>query len=130
MAITVNLITDGGTTSQTVASGASIQVSPSTRVQIVVDGVVIDPNTVTDDETGEDIEGADGAVVTEANGSGGTGDAVTDNVDYDPWAVRTLDVSAPVQLTSNSLYERGQSIAYDGVNYWLFYGRSTSVTVV
>ncbi len=47
MAITVNLVANGGTTSQTVASGASVQVTPSTRVQIVVDGVVIDPATVT-----------------------------------------------------------------------------------
>jgi len=39
-----------------------------------------------------------------------------------------LEVSQPVQVTSDSHYERGQSIIYDGSNYWLFYGRSVSVT--
>jgi len=40
----------------------------------------------------------------------------------------TLDVSQPIQVTDNEYYERGQSIIYDGSNYWLFYGRSASVT--
>jgi len=40
----------------------------------------------------------------------------------------SIQVSQPVQVTSNSYYERGQSIFYDGANYWLFYGRSASVT--
>ena len=35
-----------------------------------------------------------------------------------------IEVSQPVQVTSDSHYERGQSIVYDGTNYWLFYGRS------
>ena len=43
------------------------------------------------------------------------------------WAA-TLEVSQPVQVTSDSYYERGQSIVYDGANYWLFYGRSASCT--
>ena len=41
------------------------------------------------------------------------------------WAA-TLEVSQPVQVTSDSYYERGQAIVYDGTNYWLFYGRSAS----
>jgi hypothetical protein len=40
----------------------------------------------------------------------------------------TLEVSQPVQLTGDSHYERGQSVAYDGSDYWLFYGRSDTVT--
>jgi hypothetical protein len=40
----------------------------------------------------------------------------------------TIEVSQPVQLTGEAHYERGQSIVYDGVNYWLFYGRSASCT--
>ena len=40
----------------------------------------------------------------------------------------TIDVSLPVQVTDNPYYERGQSIVYDGSNYWLFYGRSDTVT--
>jgi len=40
----------------------------------------------------------------------------------------TIDVSQPVQVSSDTHYERGQSIIYDGSNYWLFYGRSDSVT--
>ncbi len=40
----------------------------------------------------------------------------------------TIDVSQPIQLTNNEHYERGQSIIYDGSNYWLFYGRSATVT--
>lgn len=43
------------------------------------------------------------------------------------WAAN-LEVSQPKQVTNNSNYERGQSIIYDGANYWLFYGRSASVT--
>jgi len=39
-----------------------------------------------------------------------------------------IEVSQPVQVTSNAYYERGQSITYDGTSYWLFYGRSASVT--
>lgn len=39
-----------------------------------------------------------------------------------------LQVSQPVQVTADSYYERGQSIVYDGANYWLVYGRSASVT--
>lgn len=37
----------------------------------------------------------------------------------------TIEVSQPVQVTSNSYYERGQSICHDGSDYWLFYGKST-----
>jgi len=40
----------------------------------------------------------------------------------------TIEVSEPIQATSDTYYERGQSIVYDGSDYWLFYGRSTSVT--
>jgi len=40
----------------------------------------------------------------------------------------TIDVSQPEQVTSNTYYERGQSIIYDGTDYWLFYGRSDTVT--
>jgi hypothetical protein len=40
----------------------------------------------------------------------------------------TIEVSQPVQVTSDTHYERGQSICYDGDDYWLFYGRSVSVT--
>ena len=40
----------------------------------------------------------------------------------------TLNVSPPSQVTDNAYYERGQSLTYDGSNYWLFYGRSASVT--
>ena len=40
----------------------------------------------------------------------------------------TYQVSQPVQVTTNAFYERGQSIIYDGTNYWLFYGRSTEDT--
>ncbi|UCB42583.1 MAG: right-handed parallel beta-helix repeat-containing protein [Dehalococcoidales bacterium] len=40
----------------------------------------------------------------------------------------TLEVSQPVQVTSDSYYERGQAIRYDGADYWLFYGRSATVT--
>ncbi|MFQ5463097.1 MAG: HYR domain-containing protein [Phycisphaerae bacterium] len=38
------------------------------------------------------------------------------------------DVSLPVQVTSSGFYERGQSIVFDGAKYWLFYGRSATVT--
>ncbi len=44
-------------------------------------------------------------------------------------ASATIEVSLPVQVTDDGYYERGQSIVYDGTNYWLFYGRSASVTV-
>ncbi len=40
----------------------------------------------------------------------------------------TIEVSQPTQLTVNNYYERGQSIVYDGTDYWLFYGRSATVT--
>jgi hypothetical protein len=40
----------------------------------------------------------------------------------------TLEVTQPVKLTSNAYYERGQSMVYDGADYWLFYGRSATVT--
>ncbi|MBU0757152.1 MAG: right-handed parallel beta-helix repeat-containing protein [Nanoarchaeota archaeon] len=40
----------------------------------------------------------------------------------------TIEVSQPLQVTSNTYYERGQAITYDGTNYWLFYGRSTDET--
>jgi len=43
------------------------------------------------------------------------------------WAA-TAEVSQPVQVTTNSYYERGQSIVYDGADYWLVYGRSASET--
>lgn len=39
-----------------------------------------------------------------------------------------IDVSQPVQVTSDTYYERGQAIVFDGTSYWLFYGRSASVT--
>jgi hypothetical protein len=39
-----------------------------------------------------------------------------------------LEVTQPVQVTDNSYYERGQAIVYDGSYYWLFYGRSATVT--
>jgi len=39
-----------------------------------------------------------------------------------------IEVSQPVQVTNDTYYERGQSIIYDGSNYWLFYARSDSVT--
>ncbi len=39
-----------------------------------------------------------------------------------------IEVSQPVQVTSDTYYERGQAIVYDGADYWLFYGRSASVT--
>ncbi len=45
-----------------------------------------------------------------------------------PGATATIEVSQPVQVTSDSYYERGQSVVYDGTYYWLFYGRSASVT--
>ncbi len=35
-----------------------------------------------------------------------------------------LEVTQPVQITTNQSYERGQSITFDGTNYWMFYGRS------
>ena len=44
MAVTVNVLAADGSTSQSVASGSAISVSPSDRIQIVVDGVVIDPS--------------------------------------------------------------------------------------
>jgi parallel beta-helix repeat protein len=40
----------------------------------------------------------------------------------------TIEVSQPTQVTSDSYYERGQAIRYGGGYYWLFYGRSASVT--
>jgi hypothetical protein len=40
----------------------------------------------------------------------------------------TLEVSQPTQVTNDTYYERGQSIVYDGADYWLFYGRSATVT--
>ena len=40
----------------------------------------------------------------------------------------TIEVSQPIQVTSNDHYERGESIVYDGTNYWMFYGRSASCT--
>ena len=43
-------------------------------------------------------------------------------------APETIEVSQPVQVTSNSYYERGESIVFDGSNYWMFYGRSASCT--
>ena len=43
MAMMVRVITGDGTETRTVESGASVQVSPAARIQIVVDGVVIDP---------------------------------------------------------------------------------------
>jgi len=39
-----------------------------------------------------------------------------------------IEVSQPVQVTDSEYYERGQSIVFDGTYYWLFYGRSNSVT--
>jgi len=43
-------------------------------------------------------------------------------------ATSTIYVSQPTQVTNSEYYERGESIAYDGTYYWLFYGRSDSVT--
>jgi hypothetical protein len=43
-------------------------------------------------------------------------------------ATATIEVSQPIQVTNDSHYERGQSIACGGGYYWLFYGRSASVT--
>jgi len=40
----------------------------------------------------------------------------------------TIEVSQPFQVTADAHYERGQSIIYDGTHYWLFYGRSATVT--
>ncbi len=40
----------------------------------------------------------------------------------------TVEVSPPFQITSDTFYERGQAIVYDGSDYFLFYGRSTTVT--
>ena len=40
----------------------------------------------------------------------------------------TAEVSQPVKLTDSDYYERGQSIVYDGSDYFLFYGRSISCT--
>jgi len=40
----------------------------------------------------------------------------------------TLEVSQPVQVTSDAYYERGQAVAFDGTDYWLIYARSTTVT--
>ncbi len=37
-------------------------------------------------------------------------------------------VSQPIRLTQSDYYERGEAIVYDGTNYWLFFGRSTTVT--
>ena len=39
-----------------------------------------------------------------------------------------VDVSRPFKVTDNAYYERGQAIVFDGTSYWLFYGRSASVT--
>ncbi len=39
-----------------------------------------------------------------------------------------IDVSQPVQITDDAYYERGQAIVFDGTEYWIFYGRSASVT--
>ncbi len=36
-----------------------------------------------------------------------------------------LEVSQPIKVTDSSYYERGQSLAFDGVDYLLFFGRST-----
>ncbi|UCH89609.1 MAG: hypothetical protein JSV49_02880 [Thermoplasmata archaeon] len=40
----------------------------------------------------------------------------------------TIEVSDPIRLTSDSYYERGQSITKGGGYYWLFWGRSTDET--
>jgi hypothetical protein len=40
----------------------------------------------------------------------------------------TINVTQPTQVTNDTYYERGQSIVYDGSDYWLFYGRSATVT--
>ncbi len=39
-----------------------------------------------------------------------------------------LQVSQPTKVTNSNYYERGQAPLYDGTDYWLFYGRSASVT--
>jgi len=43
-------------------------------------------------------------------------------------AAASIEVSQPVQITGDIHYERGQAIVFDGADYWLFYGRSSSVT--
>ncbi len=43
------------------------------------------------------------------------------------WRGPVTEVSQPVQVTSDTYYERGQSVAYDGTDYWIFYGRSDTV---
>ncbi len=45
-----------------------------------------------------------------------------------PTSALSSTVSLPIQLTSDVHYERGESITYDGTDYWLFYGRSSSFT--
>lgn len=39
-----------------------------------------------------------------------------------------IEVTQPSQVSDDSHYERGESIAYNGSGYWLFYGRHTSIT--
>jgi hypothetical protein len=43
-------------------------------------------------------------------------------------STETIEVTQPIQVTTNSYYERGQSIVFDGSDYWMFYGRSDSET--
>ena len=70
MAVTIVITTANGSTTNTVADGSSILVSPSARVQIVVNGVVIDPNTIQRDTSSPpDVtltigEGPDAQVIT------------------------------------------------------------------
>ncbi len=40
----------------------------------------------------------------------------------------TRYVTQPIQVTSNGFYERGETVVFDGSDYWMFYGRSASVT--
>ena len=47
---------------------------------------------------------------------------------YAPVFAADIEVSQPVQVTDSEYYERGQAIVYDGSDYWLFYGRSATVT--
>lgn len=42
--------------------------------------------------------------------------------------VSAVDFNDPINLTNEDLYDRGQSICYDGSEYWLFYGRATTET--
>ncbi|MFH1143646.1 MAG: right-handed parallel beta-helix repeat-containing protein [Candidatus Eisenbacteria bacterium] len=46
----------------------------------------------------------------------------------EPAGAATLEVSAPLQITRNGHYERGQSVIADDGGYWIFFGRSANET--